>query len=225
AVDGFSVVDSLPLISEGTPKNEKVKPAVHIIGLGGAGTNILEHFHKKGIKGKYTSITNCERPHFHEEINFIRFLPPTMENKSGEENVWSNSDMSQSLDTPQEIKDLFDPNDQYFLLAGLGGYTGTNMVETLTTWLLKKDMNFVVICTLPFAFEGSSRNSYASEVVRKFRHLPNFKYFDLEAVMEVHGNNTIPVANEHFYSIFMENYENLKLEKLENSLKKRGGRF
>ncbi|MEX2513198.1 MAG: hypothetical protein WD398_09850 [Cyclobacteriaceae bacterium] len=223
--DGFSVVESLPLISEGTPKNEKVRPAMHIIGLGGAGTNILGHFHKKGIQAKYTSITNCERPHFSEDINFIRFLPPFKKNESGDNRVWSVSDMSQPLNIPQDVKELFDPNDQYFLLAGLGGYTGTYMVETLTPWLLKQDKKFVVICTLPFAFEGESRNSFASQVVKKFRHLLNFKYFDLEAVMEVHENNALPVAYEHFYSIFLETYQNLKLKNPENFLDKRRGRF
>jgi hypothetical protein len=222
-VDGFSVINRLPSNSKGNLMNEKEKPNLHFIGLGGGGTNILEYFHKKDIQAKYTSITNCSRPHFPSDIQFIQFLPPTKNCEPGDGTIWMESDMSQPLKLTKNLKGLFDADDQYILFAGLGGYTGTKMVDTLIPWLQKEGKDFLVICNLPLAFEGANRNSMASNLVKKYRYLPNFKYFDLEAVMEVHGNNTIPVAHEHCYSIFLEANKNLNLPERQNFFKKRFG--
>ena len=222
-VDGFSVMNRIPSISKGELKNEKEKPNLHFIGLGGGGTNILEYFHKKDLRAKYTSITNCRRPHFPSDIQFLQFLPPTKNSEPGNGNIWMESDMSQPLKLPKILKNIFDADDQYILFAGLGGYTGTKVVDALIPWLQKKDKDFMVICNLPLAFEGASRNSIASNLVKKYRHLPNFKYFDLEAVMEVHGNNTIPEAHKHCYSIFLEAKKDLNLSERQNDLKKRFG--
>ena len=37
------------------------KRPIHFVGLGGAGSNVLEHIHKKGIEARYTCITTPPR--------------------------------------------------------------------------------------------------------------------------------------------------------------------
>ncbi len=48
---------------------------LHFVGLGGAGCNVLEHIHKKGIDAKYTCITTPPRNNLSAGINFIDYSP------------------------------------------------------------------------------------------------------------------------------------------------------
>ena len=52
---------------------------LHIIGIGGAGTNTAAYFHKQGVKAKYTYINNIERLELSDEFNFVMFVSPTKE--------------------------------------------------------------------------------------------------------------------------------------------------
>lgn len=186
-------------------KNTIKGTTLHFIGLGGAGCNILEYFHKRGLKGKYTCISNPERPLLSSSIKFIKFIPPVKSYTEDGEESYGVSDMSQPLVVPKEVKDIISANDMYILLTGLGGYTGTYMTELFTTLLKEQNKQFLTICSLPFAFE-KERKLYADKITIKFQGLPNFKYYDLEVMKENYGDKTLKevfeMIDEQFYRIF-----------------------
>ena len=139
--------------------NKSPDKTTHFIGLGGCGCNVLQFFHKKGLVGKYTGITDLGERILYPGINYISFTPPRYDpfNLSNPRVLFP--DMRQKLVMPEEIKDLFRENHRYVLIAGLGGYTGTKMVEELTHWLDDVGRVFVTICSLPFYFEGKIRKN------------------------------------------------------------------
>ena len=55
---------------------EKNNKPIHIIGFGGAGSNISIAIQKIGMEAKYTYISYVERENIASEIDFITFFPP-----------------------------------------------------------------------------------------------------------------------------------------------------
>lgn len=177
----------------------------HFIGLGGAGSNVLEGIYAKGFHAKFTCISNPARPHLPDKIHFLKFIPPGQTSYPRGRASSGFSDLNTPLHLTREIKEVFTENERYILLAGLGGYTGTKLVEQLITWLHENDKEFMVICSMPYAFEGE-RRLYASSIVKKFQMLPNFHYYDPELDFEELGSLTIKATNEKFWVLFKENY-------------------
>jgi cell division GTPase FtsZ len=116
--------------------------------------------------------------------------------------------MSQKLTLPNEVKALLNENHKYLLLAGLGGYTGTNMTEQITSLLRRNKKNFMAICGLPFYFEGQVRRLHADRVKIKLQTLANFKYFELQNIREKYGNllmkDAFQKADEQSYLIYKD---------------------
>lgn len=173
----------------------------HFIGLGGAGCNILEFFHQKGLKGNYTCITNPKRENLSKDIQFIHYCSPRDEKTKG-----ILADMTVPLILSEEVKAVFSENYTYVLLAGLGSYTGTYMTEELTILLQENNKNFVSICCMPFLFEGDLYRLYAEKIKNRFQILPNFRFYDLEEIKEKHGNKgfreVFEIANNEIYKLF-----------------------
>ena len=47
---------------------------LHFVGFGGAGSNTIEYLHAKGIKAKFTCISNPVRANISDEIDFIHYI-------------------------------------------------------------------------------------------------------------------------------------------------------
>jgi len=187
--------------------NKSPAKTTHFIGLGGCGCNVLQFFHKKGLEGKYTGITELGERILYPGINYISFTPPRYDpfNLSNPRVLFP--DMRQKLVVPEEIKELFRENHRYVLIAGLGGYTGTKMVEELTLWLDDIGKVFVTICSLPFYFEGKIRNTIAEKSLIKLRPICNFRYLDHIAILDqCLVDLTVPDAfllgNKKFYETY-----------------------
>lgn len=179
---------------------------LHIIGIGGAGANTVAYFHKQGVKAKYTYINNIERVELSDKFNFLKFVPPTKEIIQTKNLEIVLSDMTQALIIPQEILDLFTKKENYVLLSGLGGYTGTFMMQQLTEMLYYQKKSFLSICTSPFAFEGEEKNKSALQATQKLQLISNFHCINLENVLKNHGNLSVKESfekiNEMSFKIF-----------------------
>ena len=138
----------------------KMNKRIHFIGLGGAGCNALEYIYRQGIKANYTSITYPERPHLPPDVHF---------NAYARISKWHLF----------EAGTLFNENCRYILLAGLGGDTGSYLVEELTPLLWVQNKEFLILCSSPFSFEGNQRRIIAAGVKTKFQSMSNFVQFYL----------------------------------------------
>jgi cell division GTPase FtsZ len=155
----------------------KMFKPIHFIGLGGAGCNALEYIHRQGITARYTCISYPHRPHLPESIRIIPFI------RKSKRDVFNRSEM-------------FTRNCRYILLAGLGGNTGSYLVEQLTPQLEARHIPFLTICIYPFSFEGKQRRVTADKVIARFRPSVNFICFDLNLLIRAWGDQTLSSAFE-----------------------------
>ena len=175
---------------------------VHFIGLGGAGSNIIEHIHKKGITARYTCITSPERPKLPADIEFIQFGP------AGHDYHNYKVEMK-DIEISDDIQNLFKGDLMFVLFAGFGGTTGTNLTRQLSAMLQRNNKKFMVIYTMPFNFEGVSRNAFALKTKQAIDGISNVHSFNLEVIRQNYGNVTLNVAfqkaDEHCYQLFRNN--------------------
>ena len=168
-------------------KTESTKKSV-IVGLGGAGSNIVEYLHKNDVKANFICISNPERPNLSPNIHFEKFVPPQIPFGERSQKTIPFSDMNQPLILPQNIKKLFTTDNKYILLAGLGGYTGTYMVEQLTDLFKQNRTEFAVICSLPFSFEGETRKEIVRKTTLKLSQNTNSRCVKHEALTKQYGD-------------------------------------
>jgi len=207
-------VELLRLLSGSTNSTDvsaPLKNEIHFVGLGTAGCNALKYIFRKNVKAKYTAITELSQSVLPEGINLIPFTPPRkIIHKIKDTSIWA-SDMEKQLIIPEAIKELFNEDDLYILLAGLGGYTGTYFTEALSTMLSANYKMFFVICSLPFPFEGKDRNKIAISAFSNLRLIENFRYFDFQVLSEQLENNMLDEAfekgNEQFYKIYCNTFK------------------
>ena len=180
----------------------------HFVGLGGGGCNALENIRSKGVRAKYTCVTNPIRPHLPKDVEFIKFVTPTcFDRKEMGSLSYGNIEDHTALDS--QIKNVFSADSFFILLTALGGYTGTKLTRELAEHLIVNNKHFMIICSTPFKFEGKMNISIAEKVREQLTPLPNFHCFELGSLREVHGNmklsEAFSKADEQFYSIFKGN--------------------
>ncbi len=181
--------------------NTSQKSNIHFVGLGGGGCNALEYIYRKGIKALYTCVTSPERQHLPSDINFILFDSP-------EKYFLSKNWYCEKLILPTEIEAVFKDNCYYYMLVGLGGYTGTMLINKLYPYLKARDKEFTIICSYPFRFEGKKRMEIANTKTKDIQNSVYFMSFKLEDLREMYGDMTLKEAfkkaDEQYYKNFTQ---------------------
>jgi cell division GTPase FtsZ len=208
AIRNLTVLGALTLAPGSLLFGNHKKKTTHFIGLGWAGTKVLETFYRKGVNGKYTCIH--ERKSEILAIHHVPFISPKKSyfSKKYDKEIIYGSDFNQKLIMPNVVTELFKKNERFVLIGGLGHYTGTYMVEELTLMLHESKGDFLTICSLPFEFETPGRQK-AIEVFEKLKHIPNVTYFDMNTFGEKQRNTHLPkifeMSHEEFYVIYDKN--------------------
>lgn len=187
ALKGLAALGLLGILPKLSLFNSTPDSEFHIIGLGDAGSNVLQLMHKMGIKANYTCICSRVRQHLPKDIKFIKFQSPKV--------FYTNETRINRIPLTDEINELFKPNNKYLLLAGLGGYTGTNLVRSLMCKLIREPIDFKAMCTLPFKFEGPDRRKAADQILSEFPKCNNIWTFELELMKE---DKTIRIVSDAF---------------------------
>lgn len=135
---------------------------IMIIGVGGAGCNMADTFRKEANL---------------KVIKNATYVFADM-NKAGDEYVKAEDDGSFSLslfniDLHNDFPaGFFRDFDQVYILAGLGGKTGTNWAPVIAQIACFNDVKSVrAVVTTPFMFEGVKRLAFALEGLAKIKDL------------------------------------------------------
>ncbi|HOK60413.1 MAG: hypothetical protein WBJ36_00375 [Tenuifilum sp.] len=104
------------------------------MGLGGGGSLTLEHYYNQGLQAKLTCIASKELPKFPSKIKSIHCNVPK---KYDSIDDWSNYYIA----LPDEVKSVFDSNEHFIILVGLGGLTGTLLGKSIFKLLNNRNAN------------------------------------------------------------------------------------
>lgn len=170
------------------PKNQS--NVIKVIGVGGGGSNAINHMFKQGIKGVDFVICNTDAQALENSpiptkiqlgVNLTEGLGAGANPEIGEQ---------AALESEQDIKDLLNKNTKMvFITAGMGGGTGTGAAPIIAKQAREMDILTVGIVTVPFQFEGKMRNDQAQIGVEKLRkNVDSLIVINNNKLREVYGN-------------------------------------
>ena len=157
---------------------------IKVIGVGGGGSNAVNHMFRLGIKGVDFIVCNTDKqalgkspvPHKIQLGNSLtRGLGAGAKPEVGRDSA---------LESIEEIKELLKDNtEMVFITAGLGGGTGTGAAPVIASIAKELGILTVGIVTIPFSFEGKKRREQAEKGLEEMK-----KYVDTLIVI---GNDKL----------------------------------
>ena len=175
-------------ISFDLPKNQS--NVIKVIGVGGGGSNAINHMFKQGIKGVDFVVCNTDSQALQNSPvpNKIQLGVALTEGLG----AGANPDVGQqsALESIEEIEKMLDTNTKMlFITAGMGGGTGTGAAPVLAQLAKERDILTVGIVTIPFQFEGKVRNDQALAGVERLRkQVDSLIVINNNKLREVYGN-------------------------------------
>ncbi|TRX22509.1 cell division protein FtsZ [Flavobacterium franklandianum] len=175
-------------ISFDLPKNQS--NVIKVIGVGGGGSNAINHMFKQGIKGVDFIVCNTDSQALDNSSvpNKIQLGVNLTEGLG----AGANPDVGQqsAIESIAEIEKMLDSNTKMvFITAGMGGGTGTGAAPVIAQLAKERDILTVGIVTLPFSFEGKVRLEQAQIGINKLRkQVDSLIVINNNKLREVYGN-------------------------------------
>lgn len=175
-------------ISFDLPKNQS--NVIKVIGVGGGGSNAINHMFQQGIKGVDFVICNTDSQALENSPvpNKIQLGVSLTEGLGAGANPQVGEQAA--VESFEEIKRMLDTNTKMiFITAGMGGGTGTGAAPIIAKQAKEMDILTVGIVTIPFQFEGKMRNEQAQLGVENLRkHVDSLVVINNNKLREVYGN-------------------------------------
>lgn len=170
------------------PKNKS--NVIKVIGVGGGGSNAINHMFQAGINGVDFVICNTDAQALQNSAvpNKIQLGVSLTEGLG----AGANPDIGEqaALESMEDLKAMLDNNTKMaFITAGMGGGTGTGAAPVLAKLAKEMDVLTVGIVTMPFQFEGAMRNKQAQIGIEKLRaNVDSLIVINNNKLREVYGN-------------------------------------
>jgi cell division protein FtsZ len=175
-------------ISFDLPKNQS--NVIKVIGVGGGGSNAINHMFQKGIKGIDFVVCNTDSQALQNSpVPYKIQLGATLTEGLG---AGANPTIGEqsAMESIEDIKNMLNTNAKMlFITVGMGGGTGTGAAPVIAKIAKELDILTVGIVTIPFSFEGKMRNEQAQIGINKLRkHVDSLVVINNNKLREVYGN-------------------------------------
>ena len=176
------------------PKNQK--SIIKVIGVGGGGSNAVNHMYGLGIKDVEFVVVNTD-------AQALKSSPVPLRLQLGAnltEGLGAGANPEQgkcaALESEDEIRELLADNTKMvFITAGMGGGTGTGAAPIVAK--IAKELNILTvgIVTAPFMFEGKKKMAVAQAGIESLRENCDTVLVILnDKLREIYGNLAIRTA-------------------------------
>jgi len=170
------------------PKNQS--NVIKVIGVGGGGSNAINHMFQSGINGVDFVICNTDSQALNNSPVPIKIqLGVSLTEGLG---AGANPEVGEqaALESMEEIKQMLATTTKMiFITAGMGGGTGTGAAPVIARQAKELDVLTVGIVTMPFEFEGKMRCEQARIGIEKLRaNVDSLIVINNNKLREVYGN-------------------------------------
>ncbi|UJH68200.1 cell division protein FtsZ [Allomuricauda sp. SCSIO 65647] len=175
-------------ISFDLPKNKS--NVIKVIGVGGGGSNAINHMFQAGINGVDFVICNTDAQALQNSAvpNKIQLGVSLTEGLG----AGANPEVGEqaAVESMEELKTMLEGNTKMaFITAGMGGGTGTGAAPIIAKLAREMDILTVGIVTIPFQFEGVMRCKQAQLGIEKLRaNVDSLIVINNNKLREVYGN-------------------------------------
>ena len=171
---------------------------IKVIGVGGGGSNAVNHMYKKGIQDVNFVVCNTDAQALHNS-------PVAVKLQLGDEltegrGAGSKAEIGReaALESIDSIKEVLSSNtNMIFITAGMGGGTGTGAAPVIAGAAKEMGILTVAIVTIPFRFEGPERINQAINGINELKdHVDSLLVINNEKLREIYGNLTVSKSFE-----------------------------
>ena len=171
---------------------------IKVIGVGGGGSNAVNHMYRKGIKDVNFVVCNTDAQALHNSPVAIKLqLGDALTEGKG---AGSKSEIGKeaAMESIDRIKEVLASNtSMVFITAGMGGGTGTGAAPVIARAAKEMGILTVAIVTIPFRFEGPERINQAIEGINELKdHVDSLLVINNEKLREIYGNLKVSNAFE-----------------------------
>ena len=173
-----------------------ISSIIKVIGVGGGGSNAVNHMYDLGIKGVDFIVCNTDKQAL--DVSSVPFkiqLGTSLTEGNGAGAI-PEIGKNAAIENIDEIRDVLSKNTKMvFVTAGMGGGTGTGAAPVIASIARELGILTVGIVTVPFGFEGRKRRQQAEEGLEQMRQsVDTLLVINNEKLRELTGNLTISNA-------------------------------
>lgn len=163
---------------------------IKVLGVGGGGSNAVNHMFKQGINDVDFVVCNTD-------VQALAKSPVPIKIQLGQtltEGLGAGSYPEQgkqaAIESLNDIVSLLSENTKMvFITAGMGGGTGTGAAPVIAKAAKELGLLTVAIVTIPFHFEGPRRFNQAIEGIRELKeNVDSLLVINNEKLREIYGN-------------------------------------
>jgi cell division protein FtsZ len=172
------------------------KSIIKVIGVGGGGSNAVNHMYNQGIKDVEFVICNTD-------VQALKSSPVPNKLQIGVNltdglGAGANPEKGRNaaLESKEQIREMLSGNTKMvFITAGMGGGTGTGAAPVIAKIARDMDILTVGICTAPFGFEGKKKVSQALQGINELKDQCDTVLVILnDRLRDIYGNLSIREA-------------------------------
>lgn len=175
------------------PKHHK--SIIKVIGVGGGGSNAVNHMYRQGIKDVEFVVANTD-------VQALNSSPVPNKLQLGVNlteglGCGANPEVGRAaaIESKEQIREMLMGTKMVFVTAGMGGGTGTGAAPVIAKIAKDMDILTVGIVTAPFSFEGKKKMNQAELGIEAFRSSCDTVLVILnDKLREIYGNLAIGQA-------------------------------
>ncbi|WP_234736629.1 cell division protein FtsZ [Tellurirhabdus bombi] len=178
---------------------EEELPIIKVIGVGGGGSNAVNHMFRLGVKDVDFIVCNTDRQALTNSpvpsklqlgAHLTKGLGAGTDPKVGREAALENIDDIRLY--------LGEPTQMVFITAGMGGGTGTGAAPIISQIAKEMGLLTIAVVTAPFKFEGKEKRLQAMEGIDGLKaHCDTVLVVLNDKLAEIHGDLPIRKAFAH----------------------------
>ena len=165
---------------------------IKVIGVGGGGSNAVNHMYKQGIKDVDFIVCNTDRQVLDSSPVPLKIQLGAALTEGLGAGALPEMGRKAALENEDEIRKSLEKTKMLFITAGMGGGTGTGAAPVIAQIAKEMGILTVSICTLPFTWEGKLRRKQAEAGL---------------AELKKHSDSVLVILNDKLREI----YHNLKV--------------
>ena len=168
---------------------------IKVIGVGGGGSNAVNHMYRQGINGVDFLICNTDQQALDASPVPIKVqLGTALTDGRGAGSI-AEVGHNAALENYEEIRELLQGTRMVFITAGMGGGTGTGAAPVIAQIAKEMGILTVGIVTYPFQFEGKKRAKQSEEGITHLRqNVDTLLVVCNDKLREMYGNLSLKEA-------------------------------
>jgi cell division protein FtsZ len=172
---------------------------IKVIGVGGGGSNAVNHMYEQGIKGVDFIVCNTDQQALDVSPVPIKVqLGPSLTEGRGAGSI-PEIGKNAAIENIDDIREMLQQETKMvFVTAGMGGGTGTGAAPIIAQTAREMGILTVGIVTIPFQFEGRKRKQQAEEGLEAMRDaVDTLLVINNDRLREMFGNLSLKTAFEY----------------------------